>query len=220
LGSHAHAFPVTILGVVNNASLWKVESNRPMAVYQMFQALTNEDEPLMDVRTTADPQTLKAAIEKVIRTQGRHYSLRTMTVDERLDSYINIQRLTALLAEFFGAVALLIACVGLYGLMSYHVTRRTTELGIRSALGANRSNLLLMVLREALLLTGAGCAAGALISLASGRFIKSILFGVSPTDTASLLLAVAVMLTVATAAALIPARRAAQTDPMTALRAE
>jgi len=219
LGSHAHAFPVTVLGVVNNASLWKVESNRPMAVYQMFGALTNE-EPLMDVRTSADPQTLKIAIEKVIRAQGHHYSLRTMTVDERLDSYINIQRLTAWLSEFFGGVALLIACVGLYGLMSYHVTRRTMELGIRSALGASRGRLLVLVLREALLLAAAGCAAGVAGSLEAGKFIKSILFGVTPGDPASLLIAVVIMLSVAAAAALIPARRAAQTDPMTALRSE
>jgi len=219
-GTHAHAFPLTVLGVVSNASLWKVESNRPMAVYQMFQALNAEDSPLMDVRTSADPQTLKAAIEKVIRAQGHHYSLRTMTADERLDSYINIQRLTALLSEFFGGVALLIACVGLYGLMSYHVTRRTTELGIRSALGANRRNLLVMVLREALLLAAAGCAAGVVASLEAGRFIKSILFGVAPNDPVSLMIAVLIMLSVAAAAAFIPARRAAQTDPMTALRAE
>jgi predicted permease len=220
LGTHAHAFPVTILGVVSNASLWKVESNRPMAIYQMFEARPHEDSPLMDVRTSVDPQSVKSAIEKVIRSQGHHYSLRTMTVDERLDSYITIQRLTALLSEFFGGVALLIACVGLYGLMSFHVTRRTMELGIRSALGADRWHLLLMVLREALVLAGLGCAVGVVVSLEAGRFVKSVLFGVSANDFVSFVLAVAVMFGVAGVAAYLPARRAAATDPMTALRAE
>jgi ABC-type antimicrobial peptide transport system permease subunit len=143
-----------------------------------------------------------------------------MTVDERLDSYITIQRLTALLSEFFGGVALLIACVGLYGLMSFHVTRRTMELGIRSALGADRWHLLLMVLREALVLAGLGCAVGVVVSLEAGRFVKSVLFGVSANDFVSFVLAVAVMFGVAGVAAYLPARRAAATDPMTALRAE
>ena len=103
-----------------------------------------------------------------------------MTVSERLDSHITVQRLTALLSEFFGAVALLIACVGLYGLMSFHVTRRTTELGIRSALGAGYNELLFLVIREALVLASCGCLLGLLASLAAGRFLVSILFGVTP----------------------------------------
>jgi ABC-type antimicrobial peptide transport system permease subunit len=163
---------------------------------------------------------LKTAIEKVVRDQGHDYSLRTQTVDERLDTFLTIQRLTALLSEFFGAVALLIACIGLYGLMSYHVTRRTTELGIRSALGADRRELLGMVLREAILLASTGCLLGLAGSLAASRYVKTLLFGISSNDPAILVMGTLLMLTVAAAAALIPARRAAQVDPMTALRAE
>jgi len=219
-GPHAHAEPLTIAGVVNSASLWKVESIHPLAFYELFEPGRDWDEPLMDVRTTVDPQTLKTIIERVVRGQGHHYSLRTQTVDERLDMFLTIQRLTALLSEFFGGVALLIACVGLYGLMSYHVTRRSTELGIRSALGAGRRNLLVMVLREAVLLAGIGCTAGVAGSFATAGFLKSILFGVSPSDPVSLIIAVLVMLAVAIAAAYLPARRAACVDPMSALRSE
>ncbi len=219
-GSHARPDPFTVIGVVNSASLWKVESVHPMAVYQPFQPGPDENEPILDVHTSIDPQSLKTPIERAVQSLGHHYSLRTMTVEERLDSYITVQRLTAILSEFFGIVALLIACVGLYGLMSYHVSRRTTELGIRSALGARRSHLLTMVLGEAMLIAAVGCTLGLLTSLAAGRFVKNILFGVTPNDPISLTLTLLAMLTVAFAAAYLPARRAAQIDPMLALRSE
>jgi predicted permease len=220
LGPPGHTWPVTIIGVVNSASLWKVESIHPLAVYVLYEPDSSWNEPLMDVRTSIDPNALKASVERVIRSMGHHYSLRTMTVSERLDSHITVQRLTAFLSEFFGAVALLIACVGLYGLMSFHVTRRTTELGIRSALGAGRNELLFLVIREALVLASCGCLLGLLASLAAGRFLVSILFGVTPADPELLAITLVTMLAVATVAAFLPAMRAARVDPMIALRAE
>ena len=117
-------------------------------------------QPLMDVRTTVDPRTIKTQAERVVRSLGRQYSLRTMTLEERLNSYLSVQRLTALLAAFFGAVALLIASIGLYGLMSFPIARRTSELGIRLALGAQRQQVLIMVLREAVSLASFGCVLG------------------------------------------------------------
>jgi ABC-type antimicrobial peptide transport system permease subunit len=174
----------------------------------------------MEIRTRLDPRAMKTATEQAVREFGHHYSLLTMTVDERLDSHTAIQRLTAMLSAFFGGVALLIACAGLYGLMSFHVTRRTAELGIRSALGAQRRNLLMLILREAMLLAVAGCGIGLVISLAAGRVVQSLLFGVTATDPAALAAAAGIMLAVAAMAGLLPARRAAGVDPMIALRAD
>ncbi|MDQ2775874.1 MAG: ABC transporter permease [Acidobacteriota bacterium] len=129
-GPRSYARRLKIVGIVNSASLWKVESLHPLAIYQPMSAKFVDIEPLVDIRTTVDPRIVKAAAERVVRGLRHHYPLRTMTVDERLDSYLTVQRLTAMLAAFFGVVGLLIAAIGLYGLMSFHVTRRTAELGI------------------------------------------------------------------------------------------
>jgi hypothetical protein len=220
MGAPGHTWPVTIVGVVNSASLWKVESHNPLAAYQLFEPGPDWNEPLMDVRTSLDPNAVKSSVEDLIRSQGYHYSLRTMTVSERLDSHLTVQRLTALLSELFGGVALLIACVGLYGLMSVHVARRTTELGIRSALGAQRGRLISMVLGEAFVLAALGCLLGVIASLSAGHFVRSILFGVEAADPGLMSIALLTMLLVAAGAAWLPARRAAAVDPMVALRAE
>ncbi len=220
LGPHAHAAPMKIVGVVNSASLWKVESVHPMAIYQPIVENFADADPLMDVRTRVDPRSIKASAEQVVRAMGRQYSLRTMTVEERLDSYLSVQRLTALLAAFFGGTALLIAAIGLYGLMSLHVTRRTAELGIRLALGAQRGQVLSMVLREVLLLASVGCALGVAASLLLARLIGSALFGVSATDPVTLVAAVFTLLAVAVLAGFVPAKRAASVDPVAALRLE
>lgn len=220
LGPHSRAEALKIVGVVNSASLWKVESYHPYAVYVPAAFNFSDAEPLLDIRTNVAPDTLKAQAERVVRGLGQQFSLRTMTVEERLDSYLSVQRLTALLAMFFGALALLISSIGLYGLMSFHIARRTSELGIRLALGAQREQVLSMVLKEALMLAAVGCTLGVVASLLSARFIRSILFGVSASDPTILLVAVFTLLLVALGAGFIPARRAASVDPVTALRVE
>jgi predicted permease len=219
-GPHSRAEAFKIVGVVNSASLWKVESFQPMAVYQPVAKGFSDAEPLLDIRTTVDPRSLKAEAERVVRSLGHQYPLRTMTVEERLDSYLSVQRLTALLAEFFGALALLISSIGLYGLMSFHIARRTSELGIRLALGAQREQVLSMVLKEALVLAAIGCAFGLVASLLSAKFVRSILFGVSANDPLILSAGVLVLFVVALLAGFVPARRAANIDPATALRVE
>ena len=218
LGPHARAEPMKIVGVVNSASLWKVESWHPMAIYR--PASGPDAQPLLDIRTTVDPRSIKPEAERVVRSLGHQYSLRTMTVEERLDSYISVQRLTALLTGFFGVLALLISSIGLYGLMSFHVARRTAELGIRLALGARRQQVLSMVLGESLWLAGIGCVLGVIASLMTAKFLRSLLFGVSATDPVVLSLGVVTLLAVAIVAGLMPARRAASVDPVTALRVE
>ena len=222
LGPKTYPDPYRIIGVVNNASLWNIESVHPLAIYRCLAQETNLGEwsPLLDVRTTVDPQTLKAPVDRAVRAAGRVYSLRTQTVDERLDGFLTVQRLTALLAGFFAATALLIAGLGLFGLISLHVSRRTAELGIRAALGANRRQIFTSVLGEALRLTSAGCLIGLLGCVYAGRFVKSLLFGVSAADPLTLASACAALLLLALLAAWLPARRAASVDPAIALRSE
>lgn len=219
-GKHARAVALKIVGEVNSASLWNIESAQPLAIYQPESQDYPDAQPLMDIRTTVDPRSIKTQAERVVRSQGYQYSLRTQTLDERLDSYMSVQRLTALVAGFFGAVALLIAAIGIYGLMSFHLARRTAELGIRVALGAQRRQVLSMVLREILGMAGAGCALGLAATWFAAKLIRSILFGVSATDPVILATAALVLFAVAITAGFIPARRAASIDPVTALRVE
>jgi predicted permease len=219
-GPHAHALPLKIVGVVNSASLWKVENPRPLAIYRKLGSLFPDTEPLLDIRTQIDPRKLKVEAERTVREMGRHYSLRTLTVEERLDSYLSVQRLTAHLTAFFGGLAVLISLIGLYGLMSFQIARRTAEMGIRLALGAQRERVLAMVLRETLALALVGCSLGLAVSVLSAKFISSMLFGVSPSDPAILAMAVGVHVGVAVAAGFVPARRAASIDPVVALRGE
>ena len=220
LGPLAFGNRAKIIGVVNSASLWKVESVHPMAIYQQLALQFEDGQPLVDIRTKVDPRSVKALAERAVRSLGHHYSLRTMTVEERLDSYITVQRLTAMLAAFFGAVALLIAAIGLYGLMSFHVTRRTAELGIRMALGAQRWQVIWMVLREVAVLASAGCLLGWAVSFAVKSSVSKILFGVSASDPTLFAVATLTLLGVAVIAGLLPALRAARVNPMQALRIE
>jgi ABC-type antimicrobial peptide transport system permease subunit len=120
----------------------------------------------------------------------------------------------------FGALAVLLASVGLFGLMSYSVTRRTNEIGIRMALGAQRQDVLRLVMRESMLRVVAGIAIGLAIAAASSRLIASLLFGLSPTDAMTIVEAVAMLVIVSAVAGYLPARRAARVDPLVTLHDE
>jgi predicted permease len=130
------------------------------------------------------------------------------------------ERLLAVLSSFFGALALLLACVGLYGLMAYAVGRRTSEIGIRLALGAQRNRVMWLVLRETLWLTLAGVAIGIPLALWAAQYAKAVLFGISTADPLTIAATVAILIGVAALAGYLPARRAVGVDPMVALRYE
>jgi predicted permease len=174
-----------------------------------------------EIRTFADP----SAVAKAVRAQIREidpaiplFDVHALT--ELLDNNLVDDRLIAQLSAFFGLVALLLASIGLYGVLAYAVARRTSEIGIRMALGAGQRRVIRMILGETLLLVAAGLLVGVPAALACGRLVASKLFGLKPSDPASLAIASAVMILVALLAAWIPARRASRVDPLIALRYE
>ncbi len=142
------------------------------------------------------------------------------TLSDQVDKSLVQERLVASLSSVFGALAVILACVGLYGLMAFAVNRRRNEIGIRMALGAQRGQVAGMVLRETLLLVGAGLGIGIPAALAASRLIAAELYALKPGDPITILLASLAMACVAALAGYLPARRASRVDPMTALRYE
>ena len=142
------------------------------------------------------------------------------TLNQKIDDSLTNRRLVAQLSTFFGLLAVFLAAIGIYGLMSYLVSRRTSEIGVRMALGAERPQVLWLVMREILLLAAIGLAIGIPLALAGGRLVSSSLYGLKGIDAVSLSVAVAVLLAMAALAGYLPARRASRVDPMIALRHE
>jgi ABC-type antimicrobial peptide transport system permease subunit len=174
----------------------------------------------MMLRTKATPAAMANAVRQTVDSLGHEYVAKTHMVVETIDRSILRERVFAILSGFFGGLALLLAGIGLYGLMAYNVTRRTQEIGVRIALGATQKNVLSMVLRETFGLTSIGIALGLACALAASQLIANMLYGVSAQDPVTLA-AVSVVLTgVAAVAGWIPARRATRGDPMVALRYE
>jgi len=173
------------------------------------------------VRATGDAAGLIARIRQEASAVDRSVPLYKMSTMNRLiDQSLSQERLIAMLASFFGGLALLLVCVGLYGVMSYTVVRRTREIGIRMALGAQPGTVRRQVLRETLWLVAGGISIGVPAVLASARLVSGLLFGLEPRDPLSVAMAVLLMTVVALFAGYLPARKASQVDPMEALRHE
>jgi predicted permease len=173
------------------------------------------------VKTTGDPNAMIRPVRRQIAALDPNLAVsNTETMDEHVDKALLMPRLIALLLGVFGAVGLALATVGLYGVMSYSVRRRTREIGIRMALGARSGGVLRLVARQGLTLAGIGVAIGLAVALAISRFAASLLYGVSATDPLTFVVVPALLLLVAVVAVLLPARRAARTDPLAALRYE
>jgi macrolide transport system ATP-binding/permease protein len=141
-------------------------------------------------------------------------------MNDVVDESLTLERFVAQLGSFFSLTALLLACIGLYGVMSYGVARRTSEIGIRMALGARSVDIAGMVMKESMLLVAAGIAIGSGAALGAMRLFSSFLFGLPPDDPATILTAVLLMVFLAALAGYLPARGASRVDPMTALRRE
>jgi putative ABC transport system permease protein len=176
---------------------------------------------MLVVRATNDPTNLIGSIRNEVQGLDNRlaiYSVRTL--DEYLSASVAQPRFNTLLLGIFAAVALILTSVGLYGVMSYTVTQRTHELGIRMALGAKPADVLKLILRQGMGLTFLGIVFGLAGAFALTRVAESLLFGVSATDPLTFLMVSAFLLGVAMVACLVPARRATRVDPMVALRYE
>jgi predicted permease len=173
------------------------------------------------VRSYGNPTTITASIrEAVHEVDGNLPIFAVKTQSQQADESLVQERLFATLSTFFGVLALSLACIGLYGVMSYGVARRTNEIGIRMALGATAPKVTRMVMRETLVVTGIGVVIGLGAAVATTRLVATMLFGLAPTDPMTICLAVLLMTGVAALAGYIPARRAAHVDPIIALRYE
>jgi predicted permease len=213
--------PVTIAGIVRDATQSGLR-NRPVpTMYVPAAQLEAPMSPSIVVRGNRDPAALMSAIRSEVARFGSGVALiEPRTVRQRLDDSIFQDRMLAALSGFFGALALLLAGVGLYGVIAYGMARRRSEIGIRIALGARRAQVVWMVLRGSLALVALGLAIGLPAALLAGRTVRSLLFGIEPGDPTSLLLTAAILTAIGLLAAYLPARRAASVDPTQVLRAE
>jgi ABC-type antimicrobial peptide transport system permease subunit len=206
--------------VVKDANYYNLRK----AVDSMFYIPSWRDGTSIDticVRTAGDPMRVTAAIrQEAARLDPAIPVLQAITLEQQFDNRISQERLITTLCGFFGTLALLLAAVGLYGVMAHSVARRVREIGIRMALGARSGEVLWLVLRETSLVIGVGTLIGLPAALAATRLITSFLYGLTPQDPWSIAGATVVLIAITALAGYIPARRATKVDPMIALRYE
>jgi len=213
--------PTYIVGLVRDILHDGLKTTAKSTVYVPFRKNPFHIDPAMLVRAELPPAALLSAIRREIgRIDPEVALVEPRTLRERVDDSIFVERMIATLSGFFGALALLLAAIGIYGVMAYAVTRRTAEIGLRIALGAAPAGIEWMVLREGLLLIALGVAIGLPVSLAAGRIGASLLYGIKPNDPLSFGLTIAMLLAIGVLAAFLPARRAAAVEPNQALRHE
>jgi predicted permease len=214
--------PVEIIGISRDAKYTSLRAEAPPTIYVPYlQNLKMLGAISYEIRFSGDPAGTLAAIRQEVQEVDKNLPLfKVKTQIKQMEESITQERQFARLSGLFGLLALLLASIGLYGIMSYSVARRTSEIGIRMALGATRKDVIWMVMREVVLLTLIGVIIGIPASLAATKIISSMLFGLTPTDPITISLATLVIITVVAFAGYIPARRASKVDPMTALRYE
>jgi predicted permease len=212
---------VAITGVVRDSGVGSFQKQNPM---QLFVSSFQQDsilQPYLVVRTSGPlSEALARRLRSEIETFGREFPIRVESMDSVIARALVEERLMAYLAGTFGTLALLLAAIGLYGLMSYSVARRSRDIGIRMALGAQRRTVMWMVLRESFVLVATGFALSMPVIYVGSKIISKLLYGVRPLDPVMLGTAVLILLASAAAAVYLPARRAASLDPMAALNSE
>ena len=220
IGSSAEeAGKTEIIGVIRDTKYSSLREAAPPTLYRMLPR--NTPSVSVIVRTAGDPSNLIDTVRTAMRQVDSELPVTGVTTQtDQIEARVAQERLFALAYSLFGGLALLLAGIGLFGLMSYNVSRRTGEIGIRMALGAQRSGVVGMVLTESMSMVTIGVVLGLGGALAAGRFIQSVLFGLSTTDVWTISTAVAVTALVSLAAGYLPARRASRVDPMVALRYE
>ena len=212
--------PAEIVGVAGDI---RYLTKRPMDSVEIYLPYAQRNWPAIHVvvRTDGDPGSMAPAVRAALLDGGWRQPIsdvRTMT--ERVDRVNGRARLNSLLATTFAVIALVLAGVGIYGVMSYSVVQRSKEIGIRMALGATRGDILRWIVRQAMVLAAAGVAIGLAGHFALARLLRSLLYGTSPNDVSTWMGSAALLGLIAIVASYIPARRAMRSDPVTALRAE
>jgi predicted permease len=207
---------IEIVGVVSDTNFGDLRDTARRLIY-----FPTRGGSLLTLRVVQSPAALAATVRQKIQSVDQNLEISHIeTIPQLVDSALSQERMLAKLSGFFSLLALLLAAIGLYGLMSYEVARRTPELGIRMALGARGPDVLKLVLKSSLGFVVAGVAVGLLAAFALTRLIESLLFQVTPTDAATFLTVSLTLMVVALVACLIPARRATKVDPLVALRYE
>jgi predicted permease len=209
-----------IVGVLRNVRYNDLREQPPPTMYVPYRQ-NNPEDLVFSIRTAGDPSSVMAAARAALRASNSGIPVVDVeTQMSTLEQRFAQEKVLAQAYTLFGGIALFVAAIGLFGLMSYNVSRRTREIGIRMAMGAERREVLRLVLRESMLLVATGVVIGLPVSLALGRLVRSQLFGLEPADLATMATAMSVMLSVSAVAGYLPARRAAGVDPMIALRCE
>jgi predicted permease len=218
--------PIEIVGVAADARYDRLRGDFPPTIYQPFRQAMNFPGPMtFSVRANRAPLSIAPDVRKAVAAVHSGLPIYEMkTLDAQIDQLLQAERLFAGLTTFFGALALALVCVGLYGIVSYGVAVRTTEIGVRMALGARAEDVMSMVLRETGRLVSKGVAIGVPLALgvsyAAARFADGLLFGVDAVDAPSLAAALAVMAVIGVLAGALPAKRASSVAPMKALRCD
>ncbi len=211
-----------IIGVVEDAKYANLRDGAPRTIYTQIDGKNGFGSSWnLVIRTTRDSGLVASAVRSILKASGKDvtmYNLHPMS--EQIDAALRTERLVATLASFFALLAGALMAIGLYGVLSYTVVRRTSEIGVRLALGATRRQVLWMILRNALSMAALGTAVGVPAAAGCARMVASQLYGVTPQDPAMLGLTVGLLIAVSSAAAFAPAWRASRLDPMRALRYE
>ncbi|HEX7294660.1 MAG TPA: ABC transporter permease, partial [Pyrinomonadaceae bacterium] len=222
----ARSTPLEVVGVVSDSKQRSLIDPAPPTIYVPTAQVPD---PLMAnflgfyfvIRTTADPESYAVAVRNEMRGLDNELPVRNMrTMDQVIGKSISPQRFNMMLLTLFGAIGLALASIGIYGVMAYTVSQRTREIGIRMALGAQVKDVLRMVLRQGMRLTLIGLVLGLATAFALTRVLKTLLFGVTPTDLSTFVFVSVALVAMALVACFIPARRATKVDPLVALRYE
>ena len=209
-----------IVGVLRDTKYNSVRDAAPPTMYVPY-AQSRLGNAVFELRTAAAPSGVMGAVREAVRQIDPNLPLTDVSTQiEQVERRFAQEKLFAQAYTLFGGLALLLASIGLFGLMSYNVSRRTNEIGIRMALGAQRSDVLGLVMRESMILVAIGIVLGLVAALSASSFVKSLLFGLPPTDPLALAAAMAIMVIVSGLAGYLPARRASKVDPMVALHYE
>jgi len=213
--------PMLVIGIAKDTKYRRIrEKTQPTVYLAVAQNQKLDDPRTFEIRTTADPSAMSRAAEAAIAAVNQNISLDFQTLETQVADSLSEDHLLATLSGFFGGLALLLAMIGLYGVLAYTVTQRRKEIGIRIALGAQNTSIVGLVMHDVAILLTIGISTGVAISYWATRLMEKMLFGLKARDEGTIILSAATLIIVGLAAAYLPARRATQTDRMLALRDE